>query len=162
MDQWLTEAISEARAGLAEAGSPVGAVLVKAGEIIGRGRNRLYQSGDPTTHAEMEAYRDAAHRMRGKEIPDEVEARLAGCIVYTTAVPCEMCAGAIVRFKASQVIVAEATTYPLPETREFFQSLGIEMVVLETQECIDLVQQYFQRYPERRLAWVACRPGLGL
>jgi cytosine deaminase len=151
----MREAISEARAGFAEGGSPVGAVLVKGEAIIGRGRNRLYQTGDPTTHAEMEAYRDAARHIGGKQIPGEVEAQLAGCVVYTTAVPCEMCAGAIIRFNARRVIVAEATTYPLPGTGDLFRSVGIEMVILEAQECIDLTQQYFLRYPERRAAWIA-------
>jgi creatinine deaminase len=158
MDPWMKEAVLEARASLDEGGSPVGAVLVKDGVVIGRGRNRLYQTGDPTTHAEMEAYRDAALRLGGKQQPDSVEAKLAGCVVYTTAVPCEMCAGAIVRFAAAQVVVAEATTYPPPATGEYFQGLGIGMAVLEAQECIDLVEQYFSRHPNRRLAWVARRP----
>ena len=108
MDPWMKEAVLEARASLDEGGSPVGAVLVKDGAVLGRGRNRLYQTGDPTTHAEMEAYRDAALRLGGKQIPDDVEARLAGCVVYTTAVPCEMCAGAIVLARIPRVVYGTA------------------------------------------------------
>ena len=157
MDHWMAEAILEARVGFAEGGAPVGAVLVKSGGIIGRGRNRLYQSGDPTTHAEMEAYRDAAVRAEGKQKPEDVDLHLAECIVYTTAAPCEMCAGTIIRFAATQVVVGEATTYPISGTIEFMRYQGIQVVVLELAECIRLVEDYFQRYPERQRGWIAPR-----
>jgi cytosine/creatinine deaminase len=161
MDPWMAEAISEARAGFAEGGAPVGAVLVKTGAIVGRGRNRLYQTGDPTTHAEMEAYRDAAVRAEGKQIPEEVDVHLAGCAVYTTAAPCEMCAGTLIRFAATHV--GETTTYPAPGTIEFMRRQGIHVVVLEVAECIRLVEQYFRRYPERQHRWVTPRlPALRL
>jgi len=163
MDIWMAEAISEARAGLAEGGQPVGAVLVKSGAILGRGRNRLYQSGDPTTHAEMEAYRDAAVRAGGKQNPEDADSHLAECTVYTTATPCEMCAGTIIRFAATCVIIGEATTYPASGTIELMRRQGIQVVVLETTDCIGLVEQYFQRYPERQLQWTTPRsPALRL
>jgi cytosine deaminase len=155
MDPWMNEALSEARAGLAEGGAPVGAVLVKAGAVVGRGRNRLYQTGDPTTHAEMEAYRDAGRRFGGKDIPERMDVLLAGCDVYTTAVPCEMCAGTILRFAATRVIIGEAATYQQPDTVEFLHRQGIEVAVLGEPECISLVEQYLRRYPERRPRWVA-------
>lgn len=66
---------------------PVGAVVVREGEIVGRGQNRTRRGADPTAHAEIEAIRDAAARL-GSE-------RLEGCDLYVTLEPCAMCAGAI-------------------------------------------------------------------
>jgi cytosine deaminase len=154
MDPWMSEALSEARASVAEGGAPVGAVLVRSGAVVGRGRNRLYQTGDPTAHAEMEAYRDAGSRLGGN-IPEQVDEFLAGCDIYTTAVPCEMCAGTILRFAASRVIIGEATTYPQPNTVEFLRRQGIEVAVLSEPACISSVEEYLRRYPERRRRWVA-------
>lgn len=158
----MAEAITEARAGLAEGGQPVGAVLVKSGAILGRGRNRLYQSGDPTTHAEMEAYRDAAVRAGGKQNPGDAHSHVAGCTVYTTATPCEMCAGTIIRFAAASVLIGETRTYPASGTIELMRRQGIQVDVLETADCIKLVEQYFQRYPERQRQWAAPRSALRL
>jgi creatinine deaminase len=155
MDPWMSEALLEARASFREGGAPVGAVLVQAGAVIGRGRNRLYQTGDPTTHAEMEAYRDAGRRFGGKDVPERMDALLAGCDIYTTAVPCEMCAGTILRFAGSRVVIGEAATYQLPDTVEFLRCRGIEVTVLGEPECISLVEQYLRRFPKRRPQWVA-------
>ena len=60
VDKFMTEAIAEARAGMAEGNTPIGSVFVKDDKILGRGRNTLMRTSDPTAHAEMEAYRDAA------------------------------------------------------------------------------------------------------
>lgn len=159
VDPWMSEALLEARASVAEGGAPVGAVLLRSGAVVGRGRNRLYQTGDPTAHAEMEAYRDGGRRLGGN-IPEQVDALLAGCDLYTTAVPCEMCAGAILRFAASRVIIGEAATYPQPNTVEFLRRHGIEVAVLSEPECISLVEEYLRRYPERRPRWVAQPRGI--
>lgn len=90
--RFMAEALAEARISLAAKGGPIGAVLVKDGSVIGRGHNRLYQTGDPTSHAEMEAYRNAARGLAGRLAPEAIEGSLARGIVCTTAMPCEMCA----------------------------------------------------------------------
>ncbi len=85
---FMEEALKLARLA-AEAGEvPVGAVIVKDGEIIGRGFNSTETDKDPTCHAEMKAIRQAAAALGGW--------RLSGCSMYVTLEPCSMCAGAIV------------------------------------------------------------------
>jgi tRNA(adenine34) deaminase len=75
---------------------PVGAVVVNAGEIVGRGYNHPISAHDPTAHAEIAAMRDAAQRIGNY--------RLTGCELYVTLEPCVMCAGAILHARISRVI----------------------------------------------------------
>ncbi len=88
-------------------GGPFGAVVVKDGEIVGRGRNRVTADNDPTAHAEVNAIRDACKRLGTFQ--------LSGCELYASSEPCPMCFGAIywsrpnrVYFGASCEIAAEA------------------------------------------------------
>jgi len=85
-DPW-ERAFAEARAAAARGEAPIGAALVKDGEIVASAGNRTIEDRDPTAHAEMLAIREAA-----KILGDE---RLAGCDLYVTLEPCVMCAGAI-------------------------------------------------------------------
>jgi cytosine deaminase len=150
MNPFMAAALEEARSSVKTGGAPVGSVLVKDGVIVGRGHNTLYQSGDPTAHAEMEAYRDAARRAVEAHGPDEAEALLDGGEVYTTMMPCEMCAGAIIRFGARRVVVGEMSTYAPANTRPLMERQGIEVVVLDDPECVALVEDYLRQHPERR------------
>jgi guanine deaminase len=79
-------------------GGPFGAVVVKDGEIVARGQNRVLLTGDPTAHAEMEAIRNAV-RILGPGAPDapapERPRMLTGCELYATGEPCPMCMGAV-------------------------------------------------------------------
>lgn len=88
----MEEALTEARKALAENEIPIGAVIVKDGEIIGRGHNRTEGNGDTTAHAEMEAIREASKVLR----ETLGWRRLTGCDMYVTMEPCSMCAGALV------------------------------------------------------------------
>lgn len=143
MDPFMAQALAEARAGLDEGGQPIGSVVVKDGVVLGRGRNTLYQNGDPTGHAEMEAYRDAARRLAAATPPERVDAALRGATVYTTAMPCAMCAGAIIHFAAT-------TTYSDSGTRSLMERQGIVVEVLDDAEIIALVRHYLGRHPARR------------
>ena len=88
MDPFMQQAIAEADEGIAaKHGGPFGAVIVKDGEIVGRGHNRVVFNNDPTCHGEMEAIRDACKRLGTFD--------LSGCVLYTTGEPCPMCMGAI-------------------------------------------------------------------
>lgn len=87
-ERWMEEAISEARRAAALGEVPVGAVVVRDGEAIGRGFNRRETDGDPSAHAEMLALRQAARTVG--------HWRLEGCAIYVTLEPCAMCAGALV------------------------------------------------------------------
>jgi tRNA(adenine34) deaminase len=87
-EMFMWAAIAEAKKATAIGEVPIGAVVVRDGEIIGRGYNRTETDGDPTLHAEMIAIREAAQAMKGW--------RLTGCSLYVTAEPCTMCAGACI------------------------------------------------------------------
>lgn len=150
MNPFMAAALEEARSSVKAGGAPIGSVLVKNGVVIGRGHNTLYQTGDPTAHAEMEAYRDTARRGSDTHGPGEVEALLEGGEVYTTMMPCEMCAGAIIRFGARRVVVGETSSYAPAATRPLMERQGIEVAVLDDPECIALVEDYVRRHPERR------------
>lgn len=92
----MREALALAR----EAGSldevPVGAVVVKDGEIVGRGFNQPIRRDDPTAHAEVMALRDAARRLGNYRLP--------GCELYVTLEPCVMCSGAIFHGRIARVV----------------------------------------------------------
>ncbi|MBI5918691.1 MAG: tRNA adenosine(34) deaminase TadA [Nitrosomonadales bacterium] len=75
---------------------PVGAVVVKDGEVVGRGSNAPISRHDPSAHAEMRALRDAAERLGNYRLP--------GCELYVTLEPCAMCAGAIFHARISRVV----------------------------------------------------------
>jgi tRNA(adenine34) deaminase len=91
----MREALDLAREAGTAGEVPVGAVVVKDGEIIGRGYNRPISAHDPTAHAEVIALRDAAQRLGNY--------RLSGCDLFVTLEPCAMCAGAIIHARIARV-----------------------------------------------------------
>ena len=93
---WMRHALSEAQRAASLGEVPVGAVVVMAGEIVGRGCNRPISSIDPTAHAEIGALRDAA-KVQGNY-------RLPGSTLYVTVEPCTMCAGALVHARVQCVV----------------------------------------------------------
>ena len=132
MDTFMRAAIEEALKGAREGGVPIGAVLVENGRIIGRGRNRRVQEQDQLMHAEIDCLR---------------RARLTGgyhnTILYSTLMPCYLCAGAIVQFGIKKVIVGEAKS--APAARDFMQSHGIEVVDLDLPQCREMMDEYISK-----------------
>src|SRR5687768_17654841 len=96
----MGEALILAREGAAAGEVPVGAVVVREGEIIGRGRNGPVAAHDPTAHAEILALRDAAARLGNY--------RLVGCTLYVTLEPCIMCVGAIFHARIARLVYGAA------------------------------------------------------
>ena len=92
---FMGEALALARAAAEDGDVPVGCVIVRDGEIVGRGRNRREADGDATAHAEVEAIRDACARLGSW--------RLHRCTLYVTLEPCPMCAGAIINARVEEV-----------------------------------------------------------
>jgi tRNA(adenine34) deaminase len=87
-EQWMKQALREAKLAYEEDEVPVGAVVVYKGSVIGRGHNQIERLQDPTAHAEMIALTAACSHLESR--------RLEGCTMYVTLEPCPMCAGAIV------------------------------------------------------------------
>jgi cytosine/creatinine deaminase len=137
MDAFIRAAIDEAQKGLSEGGVPIGAVLVENGRIIGRGRNRRIQVQDQLMHAEIDCLRAA---------------RLTGgyhnTILYSTLMPCYLCAGAVVQFGIKKVVVGEGRS--APAALEFMRSHGIEVMDLDIAECREIMEQYVA---ENRVLW---------
>ena len=138
---WMTVALEEARAAAAAGDVPVGAVIVRDGSIIGRGRNRRELDGDPTAHAEIIALRDAAQTLGQWR----VEATL-----YVTQEPCPMCAGALVNARVSRLVYG-CTNPKAGAVRSLFAIVDdprlnhrVEVVggVL-AEECAAALQQFF-------------------
>jgi tRNA(adenine34) deaminase len=95
-ENFMRAALELARQAEAIGEVPVGAVVVKDGEIVGRGFNAPISRHDPSAHAEMMALRDAAQRLGNY--------RLVGCELYVTLEPCMMCAGAIMHARVARVV----------------------------------------------------------
>lgn len=95
---FMLEALAEARRAAEVGDVPIGAVIVRDGEVIGRGYNRREADGDPLAHAEILAIRQAAERTAGW--------RLMGCTIYVTLEPCAMCAGALVNSRVERLVYA--------------------------------------------------------
>ncbi|MDB4866090.1 MAG: tadA, partial [Cohnella sp.] len=93
---WMAEAIRQARLAESLGEVPIGAVIVRGGEIVGSGYNLRETRNDPTAHAEMIAIREASERLGAW--------RLLGCTLYVTLEPCPMCAGAILQSRVERVV----------------------------------------------------------
>ena len=102
MNEFLIEAIKEAKTGLAEGGIPIGSVLVHAGKIIGRGHNRRVQNSSVILHGEMDALENA-----GRQFASVYRA----CVLYTTLSPCPMCSGTILLYGIPKVVIGENETF---------------------------------------------------
>jgi cytosine deaminase len=133
----MQAAVDEARAGLAEGGIPIGSVVVYQGKIIGRGHNQRVQKGSTTLHGEMDALENAGRQ------PASVYRE---CTLYTTLSPCPMCSGAIMLYGIPKVIVGENKTFMGDE--ELLRSRGIEVTVVDNQDCIDLMEKFIEDKPE--------------
>ena len=94
--EYMLLALELAQKAADEGEIPVGAVVVRDGEVIGRGRNRRENGGDPTAHAEVLAIREAAAAVG--------DWRLSDCTLYVTLEPCSMCTGAIINARVGRVV----------------------------------------------------------
>ena len=140
----MREALRLAREG-ADAGEvPVGAVVVLAGEIVGRGWNSPVARNDPTAHAEILALREAAARIGNY--------RLEGATLYATLEPCAMCAGALVAARVARLVFG-ARDLRFGGVRSKFQIADSDLLnhrveVVENVlpvECVELLREFFEK-----------------
>ena len=135
MDQFMQAAIDEAQKGLAEGGIPIGSALVRDGKLIATGRNKRVQEQNPILHGEMDCLNNAGRIGSYK-----------GTVMYSTLMPCYMCAGTIVQFKIPKVVVGESRTFP--GARRFMEEHGVEVVDLDLPECVAMMEAFIAAKPE--------------
>jgi cytosine/creatinine deaminase len=134
--EMLAVALAQARIGLAEGGVPVGAALfTTGGRLLGQGRNRRVQDGDPAMHAETAAFRDAG-RQRGYR----------DTVLVTTLAPCWYCSGLVRQFGIGAVLVGETRTFT--GGHEWLARHGVAVRILDDEECVALMTGFIARHPE--------------
>lgn len=133
--QHLKQAYLEALAGYEEGGAPIGAVMVRSGEVIARGRNQRVQEGDPVMHGETACLRNAG-------ILDNYD----GIDLYTTLSPCMMCTGAILHFGIKRVVVGEDQNFP--GNIDFLRERGVEVELADDQDCKKLMARFIDERPD--------------
>lgn len=136
-DPFLQAAIDEAKQGLAEGGIPIGSVIVHQGKIIGRGHNMRVQQGDPLLHGEMSAFKAAGR---------QPAAVYRESILYTTLSPCPMCSGTSLLYKIPKIVIAENVNFLGAE--DWLRSQGVELSVVQDEECITMMRDFIQARPE--------------
>lgn len=134
MDEFMQAAIDEARMGRAQGGIPIGSVLVRDGQLVARGHNKRVQEDSAIKHGEMDCLTNAGRQRTYRDT-----------VIYSTLMPCYMCAGTIVQFKIPKVIVGESRTFD--GAREFMESHGVEVVDLNLQECVDMMNEFIEAEP---------------
>ena len=132
----LRVAIEEARRGLAEGGIPIGAALFdERGRLLGSGRNRRVQEGDPSAHGETDAFRRAG---RQRSYRDK--------IMVTTLAPCWYCSGLVRQFRIGTVVAGESVNFA--GGLDWLRSCGVRVVDLESSECVRLLSGYIAAHPD--------------
>lgn len=137
MDEFLKEAIIEAKKSLQEGGIPIGSILVYNGKIIGRGHNQRVQKKSVILHGEMNALENAGRQSASvyKE-----------CVLYTTLSPCSMCSGAILLYGIPKVIIGENQTFMGSE--KLLKGNDVDVIVLDNKECINLMENFINSNPD--------------
>ncbi|MBU4494588.1 MAG: tRNA adenosine(34) deaminase TadA [Acidobacteria bacterium] len=141
--RWMKLALEQARLAEEAGEVPVGAVVVKDGEVIGCGFNRTILDSDPTAHAEITALRQAADVLKKYRLPD--------CDLYVTLEPCAMCLGAAVQARIRRLIYGAAdpksgaaeTVFRLP-MEKLNHKIEIRSGIMAS-ECGNILKVFFQR-----------------
>ena len=132
----LQTALDEARQGLAEGGIPIGAALFDGqGRLLGAGHNRRVQEGDPSVHAETDAFRKAGRQRSYRD-----------SIMVTTLAPCWYCCGLVKQFRIGTVVVGESRNFQGGVA--WLREQGVKVVELDSVECERLLAAYIAAHPE--------------
>ncbi len=132
----LAVALAEARLGLGEGGVPVGAALFDAGgRLLGRGRNRRVQEGDPSVHGETDAFRKAG---RQRTYRDK--------FLATTLAPCWYCSGLVRQFGIGTLVVGDSVNFA--GGLDWLRESGVRVVDLASPECIEMMREFIREKPE--------------
>ncbi|MFL6515403.1 MAG: nucleoside deaminase [Chthoniobacterales bacterium] len=133
-DSFMQAAIEMARKSRDEGGIPIGSALVRDGTLIAVGHNKRVQENDPVTHAEIDCLRNAGRI-----------GSFHNSVLYSTLMPCYLCAGAVVQFGIKKVIVGESRTFR--GASEFMRTHGVEVIDLDLSECVQMMQEFIAKHP---------------
>ena len=132
----LDVAKAEARKGMAEGGIPIGAaVFDESGKLIGAGHNRRVQNGDPSMHAETDAFRNAGRQRSYRKL-----------IMVSTLAPCWYCSGLVRQFGFGTLVVGESRNFQ--GGVDWLRSFGVRVVDLDSNECASMLSDYIRANPE--------------
>jgi cytosine deaminase len=132
----LAVAIVEARSGLAEGGLPIGAAMFNhQGQLLSSGHNRRVQQGDPSVHAETDAFRRAGRLRSYRDV-----------IMVTTLAPCWYCSGLVRQFGIGTLVVGESRTFP--GGLDWLRQAGVQIYDLDSQECVALMEAFIRDHPD--------------
>ncbi len=138
MDQFMQAAFDEARTGASEGGIPIGAALVDSdGNLVATGHNRRLQDNACIMHAEINCLYNA-----GKTIQD-----FRGMTMYSTLMPCHMCAGAVVQFGITKVIAAESDNFHQENGHALMARHGVQVTNLNLDEPKRLLASFIKSNP---------------
>jgi cytosine deaminase len=132
---FMTVAYECAVKGYEEGGLPIGAVLVRDGQILARGHNQRVQKSDPIAHGEMACLRAAGRQRTYRDT-----------VLYTTLAPCMMCTGTIIQFKIPKVVVGESVNFP--GNKKLLADFGVEVIDLNDRRCIALMEKFIREKPD--------------
>ncbi|WP_316976244.1 nucleoside deaminase [Shumkonia mesophila] len=141
--QFMKEALEQARVSFEDQGGiPVGAVMVRAGQVIARGHNNRVQKGSPILHGETDCIQNLGRQKTYRDVT-----------LYTTLSPCMMCAGTIVQFGIPRVVVGQTAVdwpadKPFTGNVEFLKQRGVEVILLEDPACKALFDEFLRKNPE--------------
>jgi cytosine/creatinine deaminase len=137
MDQFMLEALDQARKSLSQGGIPIGSVLVIDGKIVGSGHNQRVQKKSTVFHAEMDCLENAGRL---------TSADYQRSVLYTTLSPCPMCSGAVLLYRIPRVVIGENVNYIGAEDR--LRQNNVELNILNDPGCISLMREFIRASPE--------------
>lgn len=148
-EKFMKEAIRQAQKAYALDEVPIGCVIVYEGKIIARGYNRRNTDKNTLSHAELTAIKKASKKLG--------DWRLEGCTMYITLEPCQMCAGAIVQARVSEVVIGSmnpkagcaGSVLNILQMEEFNHQVTVTRDVLK-EECSRMLSQFFQELREKK------------
>src|ERR1043165_6982397 len=129
LDKFMEAAIAQARKSRSEGGIPIGSALMRNGKLVAVGHNKRVQESDPVTHAEIDCLRNAGRL-----------GKFHDAILYSTLMPCYLCAGAVVQFGSKKVIVGENRTFE--GAVDFMRKHGVEIINLDLPECVEMMRTF--------------------
>jgi len=155
-EKFMKEALRQAKKAYALDETPIGCVIVYEGKIIARGYNRRNTDKNTLSHAELNAIRKASRKLG--------DWRLEGCTLYVTLEPCQMCAGAIIQARVSEVVIGSmnpkagcaGSVLNILEMEGFNHQAVVRRGVLQ-EECSQLLKDFFRELREKKKAEKAAR-----